>query len=80
MKGISMNRLLKLILPIGLLSFAIVVGISLWTVYSLRNAIVFEREANAIQNNLDDLFQYIQTSESSQRGYLLTGKDEYLSG
>lgn len=79
MKGISMNRLLKLILPIGLLSFAIVVGISLWTVYSLRNAIVFEREANAIQNNLDDLFQYIQTSESSQRGYLLTGKDEYLS-
>ncbi len=66
-------------MPVGLLSFAVVVSISLWTVYSLRNAIIFEREANAIQSNLDDLFQYIQTSESSQRGYLLTGKEEYLS-
>lgn len=74
-----MQRLLKLILPIGLVSFVVVVCISLWTVYSLQNAIVFERGATIVQGNVDDLYRYIQAAESSQRGYLLTGKQEYLS-
>ncbi len=74
-----MNRALKLILPIGLISFAIVVSISLWIVFSLQQAILLERQANEVQSSVDDLYQYIQESESSQRGYLLTRQDEYLT-
>lgn len=74
-----MKQLLRTILPLGLISFLIVVSISLWSLYTLEDATQIEKKAILIQDIIADLSRQLQTIESSQRGYLLTGSSEYLS-
>lgn len=73
-----MRRLLKTVLPLGVLSFLAVVAAALWSVQTLENAIRIEKDAIIIQDIVGDLSQQLQIAESSQRSYLLTGNDDYL--
>jgi two-component system, sensor histidine kinase and response regulator len=53
--------------------------LSSWSIWQLREAIRYERQSYAVQSNVDDLYELVQGAESSQRGYLITGKEEYLN-
>jgi signal transduction histidine kinase/CheY-like chemotaxis protein len=70
--------MLKILLPLGLVILGGVTVFSMWSIYKLSEAIRYERRENAIQDKVGELYQSLQRAESSQRGYLLTGKDEYL--
>lgn len=74
-----MRQRLKVVLPIGILTLIAVGLLSSWSVWQLREAIRYERQSYAVQSNVDDLFELVQGAESSQRGYLITGKEEYLN-
>ncbi|RYZ71047.1 MAG: hypothetical protein EOP05_12465, partial [Proteobacteria bacterium] len=74
-----MRQRLKIVLPIGMLLLIAVAILSSWSIWQLREAIRYERQSYAVQSNVDDLFELVQGAESSQRGYLITGKDEYLN-
>lgn len=74
-----MRNRLKVVLPIGIITLIAVGLLSSWTVWQLREAIRYERQSYAVQSNVDDLYELVQGAESSQRGYLITGKEEYLN-
>ena len=71
--GANMRRLLKTVLPLGVLSFLAVVAVALWSVQTLENAIRIEKDAIIVQDIVGDLSQQLQIAESSQRSFLLTG-------
>ena len=73
------NLALPIALPIALLALIGVALFSSWSIYQLREAIRYERQSNIIKENVSNLYELIQGAESSQRGYLLTGKTEYLA-
>lgn len=74
-----MRQRLKIVLPIGMILLIAVAILSSWSIWQLREAIRYERRSYAVQSNVDDLFELVQGAESSQRGYLITGKEEYLN-
>lgn len=76
--GANMRRLLKTVLPLGVLSFLAVVAVALWSVQTLENAIRIEKDAIIVQDIVGDLSQQLQIAESSQRSFLLTGNNDYL--
>lgn len=69
---------LKFILPGGLLLLAAVTALSAWSISQFIQTIRIERESLDLEAKLNDFYQLIQSAETSQRGYLLTGNDEYL--
>jgi two-component system sensor histidine kinase/response regulator len=73
------HRSLNIALPIALLMLIGVALFSSWSIYQLREGIRYERQSNYIKENVHNLYELIQGAESSQRGYLLTGKTEYLA-
>jgi two-component system sensor histidine kinase/response regulator len=77
--SIRMHRYLNVALPIGLLTLIGVALFSSWSIYQLREGIRYERQSNFIKENVHTVYELIQGAESSQRGYLLTGKTEYLA-
>ena len=73
------HRYLNIALPIALLTLIGVALFSSWSIYQLREGIRYERQSNFIKENVHNVYELIQGAESSQRGYLLTGKTEYLA-
>ena len=73
------HRYLNIALPVALLTLIGVALFSSWSIYQLREGIRYERQANFIKENVHNVYELIQGAESSQRGYLLTGKTEYLA-
>ena len=73
-----MSRALKLVLPIGLLLLIVVGALSSWSITQLVETSQFERRSLSMQAKIDRVYQLIQGAEASQRGFLLTGRQEYL--
>jgi len=69
------------IIAMLLLSAAMVVGMAVLSYQSTRQleAATRERETSGdIRDATEDLLSQLKDAETGQRGYLLTGKDEYL--
>lgn len=68
-----------LFLAIGTLTLFLIVGVSLWL--SARSQEYFEEvvAARSIRSASADLMAVMQDAETGQRGYLLTGAEEYLA-
>lgn len=72
-------RSLNVALPAAMALLIAVALFSSWSIFQLREAIRYERQSNVVEANVHNVFELVQGAESSQRGYLLTGKSEYLA-
>lgn len=54
------------------------IGLFFWTVKSVTVLAAEARNYNAITSELNLLLSWLKDAETGQRGYLLTGKEEYL--
>lgn len=72
------RKTLAILLFAGLALIIISGLVSVWANRQYREALHYERIAKTTRGQIDSLYQLLLGAESSQRGFLLSGKSEYL--
>lgn len=76
-REMKVQKLLKIILPIGLICFVMLSLFSYWVFHAQQLAIEAERRAIEVQAGVSDIYQALQAAELAQQGFLISGQQSY---